>query len=86
MSDSTFRSLRQEIQLLEAWNKGLRRTSLHFRSQTVSEKDMLDRKIMLSYYVQELMNMHHITQPQCTPKPFHSNLRMNPVLISTIPF
>jgi hypothetical protein len=85
MSNSTFRSLRREIKLLEARKQGLRRTSPHFRSQIASEKDMFDRKIMLSYYVQELTNIHHTTQPQCIPKLFHSNLRMNPVLISTFP-
>lgn len=68
MTDSTFRSLRQEIQLLEARKQDLRRTSPHFRSQIASEKDMFDRKIMLSYYVQELMNIHRTTQPQRFPK------------------
>ena len=46
---------------------------------------MFDRK-MFSYHVQELMNIHHTTQPQRFLKLFHSNLRMNVVLISTIPF
>jgi len=45
---------------------------------------MFDKKIMFSYYVQELMNIHHTTQPQRFPKLFHSNLRMNVVLISTL--
>lgn len=54
MPGSTFRSTRQQIQLLEARKQALGRTSPHFRSQIASEKDMFDRKtIMLSYYVQE---------------------------------
>jgi len=44
---------------------------------------MFDRMMMLSYCIQELINIHHTIQTQRFPKLFHSNLRMNAVLIST---
>lgn len=64
---AVFRSLRREIQLLEAREQGLGQTSPHFRSQIASEKDMFNTETT------ETVSIHHTSQPQRIPE-LHSNL------------